>query len=63
MLVEPPSDETMKLAGVAVGKVHTAIDAIVGAFAAQRTGVVYTSDVDDFQALRSFFPAPRGFTV
>jgi predicted nucleic acid-binding protein len=53
----------MKLAGVAVGKVHTAIDAIVGAFAAQRTGVVYTSDVDDFQALRSFFPAPRGFTV
>ena len=65
LLVEPPSDETMKLAGVALGKVHgaTAIDAIVAAFAAQRTGIVYTSDVDDFQALRAFFPALRVFAV
>src|SRR5260370_6477036 len=53
LLVEPASDETMKLAGVALGKVRgaTTVDAIVAAFAGQRTGIVYTSDVDDFRAL------------
>ncbi len=63
--MEPPSDETVKLAGVALGKVRdaTAIDAIVAAFAAQRTGIVYTSDVDDFQALRGFFPTLRVFAI
>src|SRR5262245_62813485 len=47
LLVESASDETMKIAGVALGKVRGAatIDAIVAAFAAQRTGIVYTSDV------------------
>jgi predicted nucleic acid-binding protein len=37
LLVEPPSDETVKLAGVALGKIRNAtpIDAIVAAFAAQ----------------------------
>jgi predicted nucleic acid-binding protein len=65
LLVEPASDETMKLAGVALGKVRgaTTIDAIVAAFAAQRTGIVYTSDVDDFRALREFFPALRVFAI
>jgi predicted nucleic acid-binding protein len=65
LLVERPSDETMKLAGVALGRVRgaSAIDAIVAAFAAQRTGIVYTGDVEDFQALRAFFPALRVFAI
>lgn len=62
LLVEPPSDDVVKLAGVAMGKVRgaTAIDAIVAAFAAERTGIVYTTDVGDFLALGSFF---RGLRV
>jgi predicted nucleic acid-binding protein len=65
LLVEPPSDETVKLAGIALGKIRdaTPIDAIVAAFAAQRTGIVYTSDVDDFHALRGFFPTLRVFAI
>ena len=38
LLVEPPSDETVKLAGVALGRVAAAIDAIVAAFAAAAHG-------------------------
>jgi predicted nucleic acid-binding protein len=65
LLVEPPSDETVKLAGVALGRIRgaTTIDAIVAAFAVQRSGIVYTSDVDDFHALRAFFPALRVFAI
>ena len=65
LLVEAVSDEVMKLAGAALGKVRkaTTIDAIVGAFAAQRTGIVYTSDVADFEALQGFFPALRVFAI
>jgi predicted nucleic acid-binding protein len=65
LLVEPPTDEVVKLAGVAVGKTRgaTTIDAIVAAFAVQRTGIVYTGDVGDFEALRVFFPALRVFAV
>ncbi|MCL2776978.1 MAG: hypothetical protein FWD73_03165 [Polyangiaceae bacterium] len=65
LLVEPPSDETVKLAGLALGRVRkaTAIDAIVAAFAATRTGIVYTSDVDDFHALCAFFPVLRVFAI
>jgi predicted nucleic acid-binding protein len=65
LLVEPASDETVKLAGLALANVRgaTAIDAIVAAFAVQRTGIVYTSDVDDFEGLGSFFPALRVFAV
>jgi len=65
LLVEPPSDETVKLAGVALGKVRgaTAIDAIVAAFAVQRTGIVYTGDVGDFHGLQTFFPALRVFSI
>ncbi len=65
LLVEPTSDETMKLAGVALGKVRgaTTVDAIVAAFAVQRTGIVYTGDIDDFRALRDFFPALRVFAI
>ncbi len=65
LLVEAPSDGTVKLAGVALGKVRkaTTIDAIVAAFAAQRTGILYTSDVDDFHVLRAFFPSLRVFAI
>jgi predicted nucleic acid-binding protein len=65
LLVEPPTDEVVKLAGVALGRVRTAttIDAIVAAFAVQRTGIVYTGDVDDFEALRVFFPALRALAI
>src|SRR5579859_1767009 len=63
LLVEPASGETVKLAGVALGKVRgaTTIDAIVAAFAVQRTGIVYTSDVDDFEGLGVFFRGLRVF--
>jgi predicted nucleic acid-binding protein len=65
LLVEPASDETVKLAGVALGKVPgaTTIDAIVAAFAVERTGIVYTSDSDDFRALGEFFRALRVFAI
>jgi hypothetical protein len=49
LLVEPASDEVVKLAGVALGKV--------------RSGIVYTGDVADFDALRVFFPALRVFAI
>jgi len=65
LLVEPASDETVRLAGVALGKVRraTTVDAIVAAFAVQRTGILYTGDVDDFRALGTFFPALRVFAI
>lgn len=65
LFVEPASDEVMKLAGVALGRVRTAtaIDAIVAAFAVLRTGIVYTSDVADFERLHGFFPALRVFAI
>lgn len=65
LLVEPPTDRIVKMAGMALAKVRgaTAIDAIVAAFAAERTGVVYTSDADDLERLRAFFPALRVFSV
>jgi predicted nucleic acid-binding protein len=65
LLVEAVSDDVMKLAGVALGEVRaaTTIDAIVAAFAVQSTGILYTSDVADFEAIRSFFPALRVFAV
>lgn len=64
LLVEPVTDEVMKLAGLALGKVRaTTIDAIVAAFAVQRTGIVYTTDVGDFEALQTFFGALRVFAI
>lgn len=65
LLVERVSDDTMKLAGVALGRVRgaTTVDAVVAAFAAERTGIVYTSDVGDFDALSAFFPALRIFAI
>ncbi|MGH7285044.1 MAG: hypothetical protein ACRELY_26255 [Polyangiaceae bacterium] len=65
LLVEPVSDEEMKLAGVALGKVPgaTTIDAIVAAFAVNRTGIVYTGDIGDFEKLTAFFPALRVLAI
>jgi len=39
------------------------IDAIVMASAASRGDVVYTSDFDDLERLRSFFPSVRVLVV
>ncbi len=65
LIIEPASDETVKLAGLALGKVRraTAIDSIVAAFAVERTGIVYTSDASDFEELEAFFPALRVFAI
>ena len=65
LLVGPASNEEMKLAGMALGKVRgaTTIDAIVAAFAVHRTGIVYTGDIADFEALTVFFPALRVFAI
>lgn len=59
--VEPLSERIAKAAGEAIVAVPraTAIDAIVMASAAARGAVVYTSDVDDLERLRSHFPAVR----
>jgi predicted nucleic acid-binding protein len=37
----------------------TTVDAIVMALAARRDAVVYTSDVDDLEQLRAFYPGVR----
>ncbi|MBI2395313.1 MAG: PIN domain-containing protein [Deltaproteobacteria bacterium] len=63
--VEPLSERIAKAAGEALAAVPgaSAIDAIVMASAAARGAVVYTSDVDDLERLRSHFPAVRVFGV
>lgn len=63
--VEPLSEGIAKAAGEAIAAVPgaTAIDAIVMASAAARGAVVYTSDVDDLERLRSHFPGVRVFGV
>lgn len=53
--------ELGKLAGEALATIQraTAVDAIVMASAARRGDVVYTSDVDDLERLREYFPEVR----
>lgn len=41
----------------------TSVDAIVVASAARRGDAVYTSDVDDLERLRAFFPSVRIFAA
>ena len=55
----------MILAGEAMAAVRgaTTVDAIVMASAAQRGDAVFTSDVDDLERLRAFFPSVRVFHV
>jgi predicted nucleic acid-binding protein len=59
--IEQLTAHLAKLAGEAIKSVPqaTAIDAIVMASAAQRGDVVYTSDFDDLDRLRSHFPNVR----
>jgi predicted nucleic acid-binding protein len=61
--VEIPTIELAKLAGLALARLrmkpNMTIDAIVMASAALRGDVVYTTDVDDLERLRTFFPSVR----
>lgn len=59
--IEEMSLPLAKLAGEALAAVTgaTVIDAIVMASAARRGDIVYTSDVDDLDRLRVFFPSVR----
>lgn len=63
--VEPLSEVLAKVAGEALGAVRgaTLVDAIVMASAASRGDLVYTSDVDDLEQLRAYFPAVRVLAV
>lgn len=57
-----PVDEPLgKLSGEALGSIPdaTIVDATVMAVAARLDAVVYTSDVDDLECLRAFFPGVR----
>jgi predicted nucleic acid-binding protein len=59
--VEPTSEHIARIAGVAMAALPgtTVVDAIVMASAAQRGGIVYTSDLRDLERLRSRFPGVR----
>jgi hypothetical protein len=59
--VEPLTAALAKLAGEALAEVSgaTLVDAIVMASAATRGDIVYSSDVDDLEALRRVFPNVR----
>ena len=69
--VEPLTLVMLKLAGEALANVPPArkgrgpsiVDAIVMASAASRGDVVYTSDIDDLEQLKSFFPEVRVLSV
>lgn len=63
--VEPLTAALAKVAGeaLAVVKGATLVDAVVMASAASRGDVVYTSDVDDLEALRRHFPSVRVLAV
>lgn len=59
--VEPLTERLAKLAGEAIESVAhaTPIDAIVMASAASRGDIVFTSDFDDLDRLRAYFPNVR----
>lgn len=59
--IEPVTVALATIAGEAMAAVPgaTVVDAIVMASAAQRGDVVYTSDVDDLERLRQYFPSVR----
>jgi predicted nucleic acid-binding protein len=59
--IEVVDAELGKVAGEALATIQgaTAIDAIVMASAARRGDVVYTSDVQDLERLREYFPSVR----
>jgi len=59
--IEPLTESLAKLAGEALAAVTgaTLVDAIVMASAASRGDVVYSSDIDDLERLRRYFPGVR----
>ena len=59
--MEPLVEELARTAGEAIGAVKGAgaVDAIVMASAASRGDRVLTSDFDDLDRLRAYFPAVR----
>lgn len=59
--VEPLTQAVAKVAGEALGAIEpaTLVDAIVMASAAARGDVVYSSDVEDLEALQRRFPSVR----
>lgn len=61
LVVEPLTDARAKLAGEAIAHVEgaTVVDAVVMASAASRGDTVFTSDVEDLERLRAFFPNVR----
>lgn len=63
--VEPLTEPLARLAGEAMAHVKTAstVDAIVMASAARRGDAVYTSDVEDLERLRGWFPSVRIFAA
>lgn len=63
--VEPLTDSVARLAGEALAAVPGAgtIDAFVMSTASLRGDIVFTSDVDDLEKLRRFFPGVRVLTV
>ncbi|MBK7401881.1 MAG: hypothetical protein IPJ34_37925 [Myxococcales bacterium] len=65
MVIEWLSEQLAAVAGEALGSVPSAttIDAIVKASAASRGDVVYTSDLEDLERLRLYFPTVRVLTV
>ena len=64
-VTETLSEPLARAAGEALARVHgsTPVDAIVMASAASRGDVVYTSDFDDLEKLRAFFPGVRVLAV
>jgi predicted nucleic acid-binding protein len=59
--IEPTTERVARIAGEAIAALPgtTAVDAIVMASAAQRGGIVYTSDLPHLERLRAHFPAVR----
>ena len=65
LLAEVLRESLAHVAGEAQASVDdsTVVDAIVMASAASRGDVVYTTDFDDLQRLRAFFPSVRVLSV
>jgi hypothetical protein len=65
LVAELLTEPLARLAGEALARVHdaTIVDAIVMASAASRGDVVYTSDFEDLEKLRVFFPSVRVVSV
>lgn len=65
MTVEPVGERLGRAAGEALAATPgaTVLDAIVMALAARLGATVFTSDVDDLEDLRSFFPGVRVLSV